>query len=247
MHSKPDGKDPLAQRINITAVDRTYSSPILNPVLYSLISKRFRKKLTDQQNSMATEYSAGSPITNPRDVIEMILLLKWFWTCSISYGKKFIRKFCLNWNKICNFYQNDWYRKMIFYFHTERIIMIQPWTRNIPMERNKIIFWSFLDCSIEKIILISLDGSGFVSFKYNLKILSKIGKFLFSDVTSSSKSPKSSLSWLISGRTGLRTGVGTLCDPPILLPIFVEIFDDVFELNRSTSPSISSGIPVCCS
>ena len=59
---------------------------------------------------------------------------------------------------------------MIFYFHTERIIMIQPWTRNIPMERNKIIFWSFLDCSIEKIILISLDGSGFVSFKYNLKI-----------------------------------------------------------------------------
>ena len=104
LHSKPDGKDPLAQRINITAVDRTYSSPILNPVLYSLISKRFRKKLksifcgeisssqfsssrttrfrlstfysssksgngktTDQQNSViSTEYSAASPITNPR-------------------------------------------------------------------------------------------------------------------------------------------------------------------------------------
>ena len=136
---------------------------------------------------------------------------------------------------------------MIFNFYTERIIMIQAWTRNIPIERHKIIFLSFFDCSIEKIILISLDGSGFVCFKYNLKILSKIGKFLFSDVTSSSNNPKSSLSWLISGRTGFRTGVGVSFEPPILLPMLVEIFDVVFELKRSTSPSISSVIVVCCS
>ena len=43
-----------AHRFNIIAVDRTYSSPILNPVLYSLISKRFRKKL----KSICTERSS---------------------------------------------------------------------------------------------------------------------------------------------------------------------------------------------
>ena len=83
------------------------------------------------------------------------------------------------------------------------------------MEQSKITFLSFFVCSIEKVVFISFEGSGFVNFKYNLKILSKIGKFLFSPVDSSSNSPKSSLSGLISGMTGLRTGVGASF---ILLP-----------------------------